>query len=65
MQPDIPYSTFLPIERELDAEMREAFVRVFMRSWYINGVEDEFFEKAFAEYCETKHCVGVGNGLDH
>jgi len=22
------------------------------------------FEKSFAEYCESKHCVGVGNGLD-
>ena len=60
----IPFVTFLPMEKELDADLRGAFDRVFTRSWYIGGVEDEAFEKAFAEYCGTKYCVGVGNGLD-
>ena len=52
------------MERELDIELHEAFNRVFARSWYISGEEDDRFEKAFAEYCGVKHCVGVGNGLD-
>lgn len=60
----IPFVTFKPMEAELDKELREAFDRVFIRSWYIEGVEDAAFEKAFAEYCESKCCVGVGNGLD-
>lgn len=60
----IPFVTFLPMEKELNNDIREAFDRVFTRSWYIEGVEDEAFEKAFAEYCGTKYCVGVGNGLD-
>lgn len=60
----IPFVTFLPMEKELSNELRGAFDRVFTRSWYIEGVEDEAFEKAFAEYCGTKYCVGVGNGLD-
>ena len=60
----IPFVTFLPMEKELNDEIRDAFDRVFTRSWYIEGVEDEAFEKAFAEYCGTKSCVGVGNGLD-
>lgn len=60
----IPFVSFLPMERELDNDLRGAFDRVFTRSWYIGGVEDEAFEKAFAEYCGTKYCVGVGNGLD-
>ena len=60
----IPFVTFLPMEKELNNDIREAFDRVFTRSWYINGVEDEAFEKAFAEYCGTKYCIGVGNGLD-
>lgn len=60
----IPFVSFLPMERELDNELRADFDRVFTRSWYIGGVEDEAFEKAFAEYCETQYCVGVGNGLD-
>ncbi len=60
----IPFVSFLPMERELDNDLKAAFDRVFTRSWYIEGVEDENFEKAFAEYCGTKYCIGVGNGLD-
>ena len=60
----IPFVSFIPMERELDSELRDAFDRVFSRSWYIEGVEDEAFEKAFADYCGANYCVGVGNGLD-
>ena len=60
----IPFVSFLPMEKELNNEIRSAFDRVFTRSWYIEGVENESFEKAFAEYCGTEYCIGVGNGLD-
>ena len=60
----IPFVTFKPLEAELDKDLRAAFERVYTRSWYIEGVEDETFEKAFAGYCDSKYCVGVGNGLD-
>ena len=60
----IPFVSFLPMEKELNDDLRGAFDRVFTRSWYIEGVEDEKFEKAFAEYCGAQFCVGVGNGLD-
>ena len=49
---------------ELRKEMGEAFERVLDSGWYIRGNEVAQFEKEFASYCETKHCVGVGNGLD-
>lgn len=52
------------MEKELNDELKGAFDRVLNRSWYIGGAEDEAFEKAFAEFCGTKYCVGVGNGLD-
>ena len=60
----IPFVTFKPLEAELDKDLRAAFERVYNRSWYIEGVEDEAFEKSFAEYCDSEYCVGVGNGLD-
>lgn len=60
----VPFVSFLPMERELDGELRSAFDRVYARSWYIGGAEDKAFEEAFAAYCSVKHCVGVGNGLD-
>ena len=60
----IPFSSFLPMERDLEQDLRGAFDRVFSRSWYIGGAEDEAFEQAFADYCGARHCIGVGNGLD-
>ena len=60
----IPFVSFKPMEKELDVELRAAFDRVFASSWYIEGKEDEAFEKAFAEYIGTSCCIGVGNGLD-
>jgi len=60
----IPFATFRPMEAELGADLRAAFDRVLTNSWYIGGKEDEAFEAAFADYCGTAYCVGVGNGLD-
>lgn len=60
----IPFSSFRPLENELKTELMEAFERVLGASWYIDGREDRSFEKAFAEYCGTRYCVGNGNGLD-
>lgn len=60
----IPFVSFKPMEKELDAELRGAFNRVFEASWYIEGKEDAAFEEAFAAFCGTDYCVGCGNGLD-
>jgi dTDP-4-amino-4,6-dideoxygalactose transaminase len=32
--------------------------------WYILGDEVKLFEKNFAAYCDSKHCIGLGNGFD-
>lgn len=45
-------------------EINEAIKRVLDSGWYLLGKEVEAFEKEFAEYCGTKYCVGVANGLD-
>ncbi len=61
---NVPFVTFKPMEKELDGELRNAFERVYEKSFYISGDEDAAFEKAFAEFCGTKYCIGCGNGLD-
>ncbi|MFD8564435.1 DegT/DnrJ/EryC1/StrS family aminotransferase [Streptosporangium canum] len=38
--------------------------RVLRSGWYILGKDGEAFERDFAEYCGTAHCVGVANGTD-
>ena len=45
-------------------ELKQACCRVIDSGWYIMGTELESFEKEFAEYCGTKHAIGVANGLD-
>ncbi len=60
----IPFVSFVPMEEELNQEIRDAFERVFSRSWYIEGKEDIAFESEFAKFCGAKYCIGVGNGLD-
>jgi dTDP-4-amino-4,6-dideoxygalactose transaminase len=49
---------------ELKDELDGAYKRFMDSGWYILGEEVETFEKEFAEYCGTKHCIGVANGLD-
>ena len=63
-QVKVPFVSFLPMEHELDRDLRAAFERVYTASWYIEGKEDAAFEKAFAEYCGAGYCIGCGNGLD-
>ena len=45
-------------------ELIEACTRVIDSGWYIAGTELTQFENEFAQYCGTKHCIGVANGLD-
>lgn len=51
---------YIELQEELDA----AYCRVMNSGWYILGKEVEAFEAEFAAYCGSKHCIGVGNGLD-
>ena len=53
-----------PGYEELRSEFDAAYHRVMDSGWYLLGSELEHFETEFATYCETRHCVGVGNGLD-
>ncbi|MCX7856949.1 MAG: DegT/DnrJ/EryC1/StrS family aminotransferase [Deltaproteobacteria bacterium] len=42
----------------------EKLIHVLNSGWYILGKEVEVFEESFANYCGTKHCIGVASGLD-
>jgi dTDP-4-amino-4,6-dideoxygalactose transaminase len=45
-------------------ELVEACTRVIDSGWFISGNELSTFEKDFSEYCGSKNCIGVANGLD-
>ena len=47
------------------AEEYEAAVkRVIESGWFLQGRENETFERDYAQYIGTKHCIAVANGLD-
>jgi len=52
------------INERYNDKISEIFQNVVRSGWYILGNEVKLFESAFAEYCGTKHCIGVANGLD-
>jgi dTDP-4-amino-4,6-dideoxygalactose transaminase len=51
---------YLSIKNEVDA----AISGVLSRCDFVGGAAVRTFEGAFAAYCNTKYCVGVGNGTD-
>jgi len=61
---NVPFLALGRATQELRQPILEAMTRVADSGWYILGAEVEQFEAAFATYCGTRHCVGVGNGLD-
>jgi dTDP-4-amino-4,6-dideoxygalactose transaminase len=46
------------------AAFHEKMQDVLDKGWFILGDEVKTFENNFADYCGTRHCIGVGNGLD-
>lgn len=60
----VPFLDLKTPNLNLVNELEAAFRRVVESGWYILGQEVEAFEAEFAAYCGTRHCIGVGNGLD-
>ncbi|MEG1984737.1 MAG: DegT/DnrJ/EryC1/StrS family aminotransferase, partial [Oscillospiraceae bacterium] len=46
------------------AEYEAKAVEVLRSGWYILGKEVNEFEREWAEYIGSRHCVGVASGLD-
>ena len=45
-------------------KIEEAILQVYQSGWCVRGNECEKFERDFSEFCGTKYCIGVANGLD-
>lgn len=53
-------ATYLECKNEIDIAIK----RVLDSGYYIFGEEVSNFEEKYAEYCQSKYCIGTGNGLD-
>lgn len=60
----IEYENLGLSNRRFEPELRDAFNRVLASGWYVLGGEVAAFEREFAAYTGSAHCVGVANGLD-
>ncbi len=60
----IPFLDLKSINSACRQDLVEAAARVIDSGWYIQGVEIAAFEEQFYNYCGSKHCIGVANGLD-
>ena len=61
---NIPFLSLKDVTALHGAEINEAVSRVVNGGWYLQGAENEKFEKDFSEFISAKHCVGCANGLD-
>lgn len=52
------------VTEKYGTEIHRAALRVIDSGWYLLGKETEVFEKMYADYIGTDHCIGVANGLD-
>ena len=60
----IKFSDLEPLHNQIRNELDEAYYSVMNRGWFVMGEQLEAFESEYADYCGTKYCIGVGNGLD-
>ena len=60
----VPFLDLGAAYREIQTEIESAVLGSLRSGWYIGGQDVEAFEQEFAAFTETRHCVGVANGLD-
>lgn len=60
----IPFLDLKTLNEPYKKELIQASTEVIQSGWYIHGKACQNFEKEFADFCETEHCIGVANGLD-
>jgi len=60
----IEYENLRKVNEKLFDKYKKSFDEFLKSGWYILGNNVAKFEKEYAEFCGTKHCIGVASGLD-
>lgn len=61
---NIPFLSLKDVTALHGAEINEAVSRVVKGGWYLQGKENEQFEKDYSEFIGCRHTIGCANGLD-
>lgn len=60
----VPFVDLVAPHVELEHEIIEVFREALRGGRFIGGPAVEGFEREFAKFCGSRHCVGVGSGTD-
>lgn len=60
----VPFLDLVTPHVELEEELLEVVREALRTARFIGGPQLEGLETEFAEFCNSKHCVGVGSGTD-
>ena len=60
----IPFLSLKDVTALHGAEINEAVSRVVNSGWYLQGVENDRFERNYAKFIGSEYCIGCANGLD-
>lgn len=60
----VPFLSLHDVTAKYKEEIHEAVLRVVDSGWYLQGKENEQFERHYADYIGTRYCIGCANGLD-
>jgi dTDP-4-amino-4,6-dideoxygalactose transaminase len=60
----IPFLDLVTPHVELEQELTAVFRKALRTAGFIGGPMVDEFEKAFADFCDVQHAVGVGSGTD-
>ena len=60
----IPFYNLKELNKKYEKEYLKNIRKIIRSGYYISGSETKKFEKKFANYCNTKYCIAVGNCLD-
>ena len=60
----IPFLDLVTPHRELKEELCDVFMSAIEKGAFVGGAMVDQFERDFAAFSDTQHCVGVANGTD-
>ena len=61
---NVPFLDLVSPHVELEEELLDVVRRTLRSAHFIGGEEVEEFEKEFAQFCQSDHCVAVSSGTD-
>jgi dTDP-4-amino-4,6-dideoxygalactose transaminase len=61
---DVPFLDLVTPHLEMEEQLVAVFRNALHTAGFIGGKPVAAFEEAFANFCDSEHCVGVGSGTD-